>query len=722
MGKLLKTLLLGVAAIVALVVIAVVVVALTFDPNAYKDEITAEVQQATGRSFEIDGDIGLTLFPVLSLEFGAIRLGNAEGFDASEPFVSLDSASASVRVLPALLSREIRMGTVSLQGLAVNLAVNESGVSNWADLADGGDAPAATDTESSSGSSAGIEGFEVGGLDIDSASLVYADAQSGSTYRLTDMNLKSGPAALGKPLTLDGGLAFSADPQGLSGELNLGVTVTLAGESLSVRDLSLSGRVEGATPAPAVFSLSAPSIDADLDAQTSTQGPIEFALGSFSAIAELRPFNYGSGLTPQVELSVPPFSPKTLVSELGLPPIETADPGALERVSFEALYFQNDFFHQLNDLVITVDDTTFEGVAGLPLTDDGYYRLGLSGDSIDLARYMAPATEDAEVADDSEAATAEIPVDLIRAFDTKANFNMQEVLLGGLVFTDIQVVIDSDNGRARIHPITARFFEGQYAGDITIDASTDSVRIAVDENVTDVNLGPMVKSVFDVDNITGAFNGQFRLSGRGEDLDAIRRDLDGTLAIELSDGALLGTDVWYQLRKARATFTLQEPPPEPEELRTEISTLSATGTVTDGVLSNDDFLAQLPFMRVTGGGSVNLPEATVDYRATASILERPEFLDAASEEELAEFTAAEIPLTITGALAAPSIRPDVGKMFENRLRDEAEEKVLERLLGDDVPAEGETVEDVVEDKLKEAVGDRLRDLFNKKDQKDQKDQ
>ena len=143
MGKIIKTLLLGVVAIVALVIIAVLVVALTFDPNEYKDEITASVEEATGRSFEIDGEIGLTVFPVLSLEFGAIRLGNAEGFDASESFVALDSASASVRVLPALLSREIRMGTVSVQGLAINLAVDAAGTTNWDDLATAGETPAA---------------------------------------------------------------------------------------------------------------------------------------------------------------------------------------------------------------------------------------------------------------------------------------------------------------------------------------------------------------------------------------------------------------------------------------------------------------------------------------------------------------------------------------------------------------------------------------------------
>ena len=206
-----------------------------------------------------------------------------------------------------------------------------------------------------------------------------------------------------------------------------------------------------------------------------------------------------------------------------------------------------------------------------------------------------------------------------------------------------------------------------------------------------------------------SFNGNFVLSGRGEDLDAIRRDLDGQLAVNLQDAALMGTDVWYNLRRARAMFKLQDPPPPPAEPKTDISNMSLTGTVTDGILQNDDFVAQLPFMRIEGRGSVNLPEATVDYEATAKILERPEFVSDASEEELAEFTSAEIPLKITGPLAAPEIRPAIDTMFKDELKEKAEEKLLDALLGDEEPAEGQDAEDV----LKEKLNDKLKDLFKK---------
>ena len=93
-----------------------------------------------------------------------------------------------------------------------------------------------------------------------------------------------------------------------------------------------------------------------------------------------------------------------------------------------------------------------------------------------------------------------------------------------------------------------------------------------------------------------------------------------------------------------------------------------------------------------------------------NVIERPEFVSGASDEELAEYVEAEIPLKITGSLSLPIIRPDIGKMLEDRITDEARDKVLEKLLGDDAPEEGEDVEDAIKD----AVGDKLKDLFKKK--------
>jgi AsmA protein len=189
------------------------------------------------------------------------------------------------------------------------------------------------------------------------------------------------------------------------------------------------------------------------------------------------------------------------------------------------------------------------------------------------------------------------------------------------------------------------------------------------------------------------------------------------MSMELIDGTWEGTDVWYELRRARALYK-QEEAPEPElPARTRFSTVKASGPVTNGVFRNDDLIAELPFMRLTGKGDVDFAAAQVDYRLTARILERPEFVEGATEEELEEFTEAVIPLKITGSLAEPSITPDIEEMLKEEVKEELKEKLFDKLLGGDEEAEGESSETGSDDEPKKKKSDRdklkdaLRDLI-----------
>ena len=71
------------------------------------------------------------------------------------------------------------------------------------------------------------------------------------------------------------------------------------------------------------------------------------------------------------------------------------------------------------------------------------------------------------------------------------------------------------------------------------------------------------------------------------------------------------------------------------------------------------------------------------------MLEKPEFMSNASDEELADFTEALIPIRIRGPLASPSFRPDIEAMFRAEVEQAIEEKtnelkddLLNRLLND----------------------------------------
>jgi AsmA protein len=173
------------------------------------------------------------------------------------------------------------------------------------------------------------------------------------------------------------------------------------------------------------------------------------------------------------------------------------------------------------------------------------------------------------------------------------------------------------------------------------------------------------------------------------------------------------------LRSARALFRKEPPPERRNPPRTEFSSVIATGTVTKGVFRNEDLLAELPFLQLTGNGSVDLTRAEIDYSMQARVLERPEFVDGASAGELKDFTQAVIPLKISGSLNSPSIRPDIDGMLKAEVkkavdekRDELKERLVNKLLGSgekDQDGEETTTDEPQE---KEKLEDRLKRLFD----------
>jgi AsmA protein len=675
MGGPLKNVLFLILGIVAVAVIAAVSFVLLFDPNNFREEIAAKVKQSTGRELVIEGDIELTLFPWVAINVGKTTLGNAAGF-GDEPFASFDEARLSVRVIPMLLDRKVVVGTAALDSFQLNLQIASNGRSNWQDFID---ASEAQDEAGEFGDAADGGTIDIASIEITNASISYSDAQLGESYRLTDFNLSSGSVELSSPIALSGDFNFELQPADLAGDFAIETVMTL-----------------------------------DSDAGTVAFSDVEISTLGVDINADVQAFSYVDGAVPTATIQVDAFSLKSLMQALDIEAPLTADPDALGKVIVDATASMRPEAIVLSNLVLVVDDTTFQG--GLSLASDtaGTISFDLAGDSMNLDRYMAPAEEGADAGD--EAVPIEIPADLIRSLNLRGSLTLDEATLSGMEFTAVELGLNASGGNLRMHPISADFFGGKYQGDVRIDASAGSPVLSVNENISDVDLGSLAVAMFDQENITGSINGSFQLSGKGDDLAAIQRSLSGNISMELLDGTWEGTDVWYELRRARALYK-QEEAPEPElPARTRFSTVKATGPVTNGVFRNDDLLAELPFMRLTGKGDVDFAAAEVDYRLTARILERPEFVEGASEEELEEFTEAVIPLRITGPLAEPSIKPDIEEALKEEVKEEVKKKLFEKLLGDEEGTEeasDETTgdEEPKKKKNRDKLKDALKDLI-----------
>ena len=733
MGRISKIIAWLLAAFVAVFALAAIIFVLFFDPNDFRDDIAEAVKDRTGRELVIEGDLSVAFFPWLAIEVGHTTLGNAPGF-GDKPFAEFDQAKLSIRLLPMLFRQEVAIGTAELKALMLNLEVDPKGRSNWDDLlADKG--PEKTETERGEG-----KAVEVSGIDVSDTTITYQDRQSGDTYVVSGMTMQFGGVSDdGRPVPASGAFHFEMQPDKINGDIEMDTELSFdLKKSLVIFDeLSVKGVVAGISTSPTSLKFETGGIEVQTEKQLVTVQPLAMTLLGIDFKADVEPFSYAGPVEPVATIKTDAFSPRSVMHLLDIEVPETADPVALSRVIVDAKAAFKTNAVEMTGVTIKLDDTTLKGALSVPRGTGGGYRFDLGADQIDLNRYMAPAEAATQgTGARGETVPVEIPADLIRPLNARGNLRVTTALLGGMEFQNVVLGLNTANGRMRIHPITANLYGGSYSGDVRIDVSGKTPVLSVDEKIQNVNLADFTRALFKQENITGTINGGFVLTGRGDDMAAVQKTLGGNMSFQLNDGTYEGTDIWYELRRARALLKGGEAPKPVLPPRTRFSSVSATGVVTNGVMRNDDLSAELPFMQMSGRGTVDLVAATVNYDLTARVLERPESLKNVTEEELKDFTKAVIPLKITGPLTSPSVKPNVEALLKKRVEDEIKSRLFDKLLGGDketpppatepkpaapvegapeeaVPAEEQPPEQSEKEKLEEEVKDKLKDLFGK---------
>ena len=89
--------------------------------------------------------------------------------------------------------------------------------------------------------------------------------------------------------------------------------------------------------------------------------------------------------------------------------------------------------------------------------------------------------------------------------------------------------------------------------------------------------------------------------------------------------------------------------------RTDLSELSASFVIKNGVAHNDDLSAKAPALRIGGAGDANIGANTIDYLVKASVVASS---TGQGGKDLADLNGATIPVKISGALDDPKPKVD----------------------------------------------------------------
>ena len=209
--------------LVVLAVSTVLVVLQVVDPNDYKPQISALVEEKTGRRLDLAGDLQLTFFPWVGIETGPLSLSNAEGF-GDVPMISADNARIRVKLLP-LIKRRVEAGTVVLDAPVVHLLTAVDGRTNWDDLAGMGDEYG---EERAEREPAALAGLAVQGVSVTDGRVVWRDAVAGNELILSDFDLSTGMLVPGEPLDVTLSLDAAGAPLPGPAHLEMETTVTLS--------------------------------------------------------------------------------------------------------------------------------------------------------------------------------------------------------------------------------------------------------------------------------------------------------------------------------------------------------------------------------------------------------------------------------------------------------------------------------------------------------------
>jgi AsmA protein len=624
---------------------------------------------------------------------GGLQLSNAQGF-GDQPFAGVDRAAVRVKLMP-LLSSQLEVDTLELDGLRLNLAKSQSGQTNWDDLVQGETPKAGPKAGQSAG--AGLAGFTIGGVAINNARIDWDDRSTGQRYTLEQFSLNTGEISPDRPVSLDLGMTLrSAAPEvvakvALTGQVNL----DQAAGQLQVNGLVLKVEAQGAAlqgrTAQAELMV---DLGLGLDGQTFSVSDLKLSSGELNLSGQLSGKNLTSNPAISGSLKLAEFNLRQWLEGQGMAVPETADPQVLTRVGVSLVLAAEGGATQVNNLQLVLDDTKTTGNASVK-GEAIAFRLDL--DAIDLDRYLPPkkaALAPGEASGKGAATSGDeplLPLDTLRALNLTGSLKVGRLVINKLKLEQVEIAIVAKNGKLTLEQKVGAFYQGHYQGKVDLNVTGKTPVMGITSKATDIQAGPLLVDLTGADKLSGRGNFNARLNARGNSVNALKRRLAGNLNFRFEDGAVKGVNLAQTIREAEARFKGQSVPKSEQPQQTDFSELSGSGVIKQGVLTNNDLLAKSPYLRVTGSGRVNLVAENLDYLVKTVIVSTAGGQGGVGLEEL---KGVPIPVRLTGPYASPDYSIEWGDVLVGTQKAKLEAKKEE-----------------VEEQLKSKLQEKLRGFF-----------
>jgi AsmA protein len=311
-------------------------------------------------------------------------------------------------------------------------------------------------------------------------------------------------------------------------------------------------------------------------------------------------------------------------------------------------------------------------------------RFALAADQVNLDRYLPPPEKaPADKGAPAPPAKPEEPIDLsaLKGLNLKGDLKIDQLVASNVKLEKVHLGVKAAGGKVDAEPLTADLYQGKLNGAASVNAN-DS-RFALKADLAGVALGPLLKDALSNDMLEGKGNIALDIQTSGNVVSAMKKALAGTAKLSMKDGGLKGINIDELIRKAK------KQPPQSSSQRTDLSELTASFVIKNGVAHNDDLSAKAPALRLGGAGDINIGANAIDYLAKVSFVASS---SGQGGKDVADLNGKTLPVKIDGPLDAPQFHPDLSALF----RDVAKQQIQKQ-----------------EDKLKERLQDKLKGLLRR---------
>ncbi|MBY5960771.1 AsmA family protein [Marinobacter nauticus] len=732
-------------AVIALLLLAVAAVAIAvavINPNDYKPQIEAAVEKQTNLDLMLEGDIGWSFIP-LGLELNQVE-ANLDG----EGFVALEQLIAQIDFW-SLIAMSPQVNTFLLNGLDAHLEVNEQGEGNWTrimreksataeagtDAAEQQPAQETAEPESQSASGEALN-FNVENVEISNASVHYNDLSTGQSVTLEDFTVTASDITLGSEFPLD--IRFrveTSQPQfAVDGSIKARIQANQALNEFAVSGLNavfdMSGEPFGGESVTAEL---AGSLAANLENETASLSDFSASLANLSLNTNLNVKGFGDKPALDGRIEISEFSLKELLNNLGQPAIETTDPEVLKAIALSTNLGGEPGVVALSDLVITLDDTRFNGGGSYNLATGGLV-FDLEGDKLNADRYLPPSAEgdsqgagNGDTQTDSNTQTAEasqpetdlLPLETLRTLLLDIDFGLGELIVSNLTINDIAASTTAKDGLLQVDEFSGKLYYGSFGANATIDARTDNPKWRIRSDVTNVQTLPLLTDLAEVDMLSGGANLKVAVDTTGNRISALRENANGEISFNLAEGEFRQMNLTRMACQGIALANQESLTTTDWGTTTPFNDMRGTLKIDGNTLNNTDLVAALAGMRLEGNGTVDLEQTDLDYELGLRIVGEIHRDEACRVTEYVENVV--IPVECRGNFAEDpaGLCSFDGSRFRDTLKDIAANAAKAKAR-EEVDRAKEKAEEKVQEKLKEKLGedagekvkDALKGLFN----------